>query len=229
MRWSGGGNVGDCRSVEPEVESGTTGHSGIVTSEAELRLIYKQPTPLAVAKEIGQLDSHCRGFIALSPFLCIGTMSPDGAADVSPRGGAPGFVQVLDPNHLALPDRPGNNRLDTLLNILRQPNIGMLFFIPGFEDMLRVNGVARVSTDTALMNRFIAEGKLPLTVTVVEVREAQLHCAKAIRRAGLWDPATQIDRHTFPSLGQILHDQLTLERDVADLDESLQKSSLNLY
>jgi hypothetical protein len=215
--------------VERETENPGAGLSAIVASEAELRSIYRQPTPLAVTKEIGQLDRHCRGFIALSPFLCIGTMSPDGAADVSPRGGAPGFVQVLDANHLALPDRPGNNRLDTLLNILRQPSIGMLFFIPGFEDMLRVNGVARISTDTALMERFVAEEKLPLTVMVVEVREAQLHCTKAIKRAGLWDPATQIDRHAFPSLGQILHDQLTLERDVADLDESLQKSSLNLY
>lgn len=215
--------------MEPETECVPGRLSPIITSEAELRLIYKQPTPLAVAKEIGQIDSHCSRFIALSPFLCIGTKSPDGAADVSPRGGAPGFVQVLDKSHLALPDRPGNNRLDTLLNVLQQPSVGILFFVPGFEDVLRVNGVARISTDKALMERFLAEGKLPLTVMVVEVREAQLHCTKAIKRAGLWDPATQIDRRTFPSLGQILHDQLTLERDVADLDESLQKSSLNLY
>jgi hypothetical protein len=215
--------------VEPESNSGTIGHSGIVTSEAELRTTYRQPTPLAVAKEIGRLDAHCRGFIALSPFLCIGTMGADGMADVSPRGGAPGFVQVLGPNRLALPDRPGNNRLDTLVNILRQPSVGMLFFIPGFEDMLRINGEARISTDKALMERFGAEGKLPLTVILVEVRQAQLHCTKAIKRAGLWDPATQLDRHTFPSLGQILHDQLALDRNVADLDDSLQKSSQNLY
>lgn len=143
--------------------------------------------------------------------------------------GPPGFVQVLDPNHLALPDRPGNNRLDTLLNILGQPSVGMLFFIPGFEDMLRVNGVARISTDKVLLERFVVEGKLPLTVMVVEVREAQLHCAKAIKRAGLWNPAARLDRHTFPSLGQILHDQLTLDRNVTELDESLQKSSQNLY
>ncbi|HEY2445725.1 MAG TPA: pyridoxamine 5'-phosphate oxidase family protein [Rhizomicrobium sp.] len=203
--------------------------TGFVEDEAALRRIYKQPTPIARAKEIGHIDGHCRRFIGLSPFVCIGTMSAEGAADVSPRGGAPGFVEVLDPHHLALPDRPGNNRLDTLLNVLRRPSVGMLFFVPGFEDMLRVNGTARITTDETLINRFDVGGKLPLSVMVIAVSEAQLHCTKAIKRGGLWDQAAQIERRSFPSLGQILHDQLSLDRDISELDERLREGSRQLY
>jgi PPOX class probable FMN-dependent enzyme len=203
--------------------------TGIIGSEAELRAVYKQPTPLAVTKEIGRLDPHCRRFIELSPFICIGTMTPNGRSDVSPRGGEPGFVAVLDDNHLAIPDRPGNNRLDTMLNILKQPAVGLLFFVPGVEDMLRVNGVAQITMDDALMRRFMVQGKPPVSVMVVEVRQAQLHCPKAIKRAGLWDPASYIDRKTLPTLGKMLHDQLALTRDLAELDQNLDKSNLNLY
>lgn len=202
---------------------------GFVEDEAQLRTIYRQPTPIARGKEIGHLDDYCRRFIALSPFVCISTMSRDGRADVSPRGGKPGFVVPLDAHRLALPDRPGNNRLDSLLNVLDQPAIGLLFFVPGFEDMLRVNGSAQISVHPPLLDRFAFEGKLPLSVLVVEVREAQLHCTKAIRRAGLWDPAAHVDRAIFPSLGQILHDQLALDRSVCELDERLAESTRNLY
>src|SRR5690348_2792685 len=119
-------------------------------TEQDLRTVYKQPGGGAVGKDIARIDEHFANFIGLSPFLCIGTMSENGLGDVSPRGGEPGFVHVLDGRTLALPDRPGNNRLDTLGNITRNPGIGLLFFVPGFEDTLRVNGIARITSDPAL-------------------------------------------------------------------------------
>src|SRR5262245_56504635 len=126
-------------------------------SEADLRTVYSEPKAGTVAKDIGHIDAHCRSFIALSPFVCIGTTSADGAGDVSPRGGEPGFVQVLDDKHLALPDRPGNNRLDTLKNIVAHPGVGLMFMVPGFQDILRVNGTAKISRDPALLHleRFV--------------------------------------------------------------------------
>ena len=197
-----------------------------IQSEAELRALYKQPSAGSVAKELGRIDPHMAAFVALSPFLCIGTTGPDGKADVSPRGGAPGFVHVLDEGRLAIPDRPGNNRLDTLVNLVRQPAVALAFFVPGFEDVVRVNGTARISTDPALIERFTLDGdKAPRSVLVVEVSEAMLHCAKAIRRAGLWDPAAQVDRGAWPTAGQVLRDHLALDVEVAQIDERLEKSN----
>ena len=204
--------------------------SAVLASAEELRTVYRQPIDGAVRKEIDRLDAHCRRFIGLSPFLCIGTMSADGRADVSPRGGEPGFVHVLDDYHLAIPDRPGNNRLDSFTNIVRQPSVGLLFFVPGFEDMLRVNGTARISTDEALMVRFLFDGKPPRSVIVVDVKEAQHHCAKAVKRARLWDPAAQVPRSSFPSAGEILRDTLALDRSVADVNAYVEKDARdNLY
>ncbi len=180
-------------------------------------------------RKIAHIDGYFRRFIELSPFLCIGTTGPSGLGDVSPRGGAPGFVHVLDETHLAIPDRPGNNRLDSLRNLLTHPGVGLLFFVPGFDDMLRVNGTARITTDEPLMRRFVVDGRLPLAVLVIEVREAQLHCPKAIRRAGLWDPAAHVDRRSFPTAGQILRDQLALAKEVSAIDDFLRKDALNLY
>ncbi len=130
-------------------------------SEADLRAIYKQAGGGAVGKDIAQIDAHFANFIARSPFLCIGTTSENGFGDVSPRGGEPGFVHVLDAQTLAMPDRPGNNRLDSLGNITRSPGVGLLFFVPGFEDTLRVNGVARVTTDPALGRGDQCDGSQP--------------------------------------------------------------------
>ncbi len=204
--------------------------SGFIETRAQLRAIYDQPSNGAVAKEIGRIDAHCRRFIEMSPFLCMGTTGEDGAGDVSPRGDAPGFVQVVDEGHLAIPDRPGNNRLDSLTNILARPDVGLLFFIPGFEDMLRVNGTARISVDRALMQRFIVRDKLPRAVILVAVREAQLHCTKAIKRAELWNPSLFAERRTFPSAGQILRDHIQSEAQVAAIDAFVQKDAReNLY
>lgn len=202
----------------------------ILKSEADLRTVYKQPAGGAVGKDIAQIDAHFARFIAMSPFLCIGTVGGNGLCDVSPRGGEPGFVHVLDGRTLAMPDRPGNNRLDTLGNITNNPGVGLLFFIPGFEDTLRVNGLARVSTEPELMQRFLQDGKPPRSVIVIDVKEAYLHCVKAIKRAGLWTQGAQVDRGTFPTAGEIYRDQLKLEVPVEVIDASLEQDAKdNLY
>jgi PPOX class probable FMN-dependent enzyme len=199
-------------------------------SEAELRTVYKTPSGGAVGKDIAQIDAHFAHFISLSPFLCIGTVSENGLGDVSPRGGEPGFVHVIDAHTIAMPDRPGNNRIDSLGNITGNPGVGLLFFVPGFEDMLRVNGMARVTTDPELVARFLSDGKPPRSVMLIDVKEAYLHCPKAVKRAGLWTQEAQVDRETFPTAGQIYRDQLKLEVPVAAIDASLEKDAReNLY
>jgi PPOX class probable FMN-dependent enzyme len=203
----------------------TPAWSSVLKTESDLRTIYKQPSAGASAKSLAKLDAHCRRFIELSPFACLGTSGPNGLGDVTPRGGEPGFVHVLSSTHLAMPDRPGNNRLDSLTNILKIPGIGLLFFVPGFEDTLRVNGLAQITTDETLMQRFVTNDKLPLAVIVIEVKEVYLHCAKAIRRAGLWRQESQINRSSFPTAGQIYRDQLALEKDVTAIDQALEKDA----
>ena len=204
--------------------------TNLLKTEADLRTVYKQPSSGAAGKDIGRIDRHGRWFIGLSPFLCIGTTGPDGLGDVSPRGGAPGFVHVLDEHRLAMPDRPGNNRLDSLGNIAERPGVGLLFFIPGFEDVLRVNGLAHLTVDPDLMARFAVDEKPPRSVMVIAVKEAYLHCPKAVRRAGLWKPEAQVNRGAWPSAGEIYRDQLALEMEAAVLDASLEKDARdNLY
>jgi PPOX class probable FMN-dependent enzyme len=208
----------------------TSSPTNALASEADLRTVYKQPSSGAATKDIGHIDRHCRWFIGLSPFLCIGSTGPDGLGDVSPRGGEPGFVHVLDEARLAMPDRPGNNRLDSLCNIVERPGVGLLFFIPGFEDVLRVNGLARLTTDPDLMQRFGVDGKPPRSVMLIEVKEAYLHCPKAVRRAGLWDAAAQVDRAAWPSAGQIYRDQLALDTGAESIDAALEADARqNLY
>ncbi len=203
---------------------------GTLRTEEDLRGTYAMPGDPVLAKDIRHIDAHCARFIELSPFCVIGTSRADGFGDVSPRGGEPGFVHVLDKTHLAMPDRPGNNRLDTLGNITANPAVGLLFFLPGVNEMLRVNGTASISTDPELMARFDAESRPPLSVTVIEVKEAYMHCAKAIKRAGLWDPAAQIERADFPSLGQIMRDQLSLDVEAELIDQALDQDARdNLY
>ena len=201
-----------------------------LNTEADLRTVYKQPGGGAVGKDIAQIDAHFAHFISLSPFLCIGTAGENGLCDVSPRGGEPGFVHVIDARTLAIPDRPGNNRLDSLGNITRNPGVGLLFFVPGFEDTLRVNGVAHVTTEPELMARFTTDGKPPRSVVLIDVKEAYLHCVKAIKRAGLWTQEAQVDRATFPTAGQVYRDQLKLEIPGEVIDASLDQDARdNLY
>ncbi len=179
----------------------------VVADEAALRALYPPTHDLAARKCLDRLDLHARAFLARSPFLCIGTQSAAGTADVSPRGDPPGFVQVLDDRTLAIPDRPGNNRLDTLANIVANPAVGLLFLVPGFDDTLRVNGRARLTRDPDLLARMAVNDRVPTLAIVVTVEEVYLHCAKAFRRAKLWDPAQRQDRGEMPSLPEIILDQ----------------------
>jgi hypothetical protein len=178
-----------------------------VGDEGGLRDLFGAPMDLAVRKSLTALDRHCRDFIARSPFLCIGTSGKSGRADVSPRGDPPGFVQVLDDRTLIIPDRPGNNRLDTMSNIVENPAVGLLFFIPGFDDTLRINGKATIVRDEALLAGAEVNGKRPVVAIRVDVEEAFLHCAKALKRARLWDPASRVDRRVMPTLGRMILEQ----------------------
>lgn len=174
---------------------------------------YPATTERALLKEMNALEKHSRRFIELSPFFVISTTGKDGRGDNSPRGEKAGFVHVLDDKRIAFPDRPGNNRLDTFKNIIANPNVGMLFVIPGVPEILRINGRAELRDDPELMERFIVNGKLPRLVAVVHVDEAYLHCAKAIMRSGLWDVASQHPRTVLPSMGEMIRDQIG--RDIA--------------
>jgi uncharacterized protein len=181
----------------------------VVRDEAALRGLFPPTHTLAAIKALPALDQHARDFIARAPFLTVGTQGPGGRADVSPRGDPAGFVQVLDDRTLAIPDRPGNNRLDTLSNILADPNIGLLFLVPGFDDTLRVNGTAVLSTDPDLLRGMAVNDRVPTLAIVVTVAEVFLHCAKALRRSRLWDPEARQDRKAMPTLMAMILDQTT--------------------
>lgn len=189
----------------------------MVRTVEDLRHLYGEPSERARLKALTKLDRHCRRFIELSPFLVIGTADASGDADCSPRGDAPGFVQILDERTLAIPDRPGNNRADTLSNIIANPNVGLIFFVPGINETLRVNGRARVVTDTGILDGMAVNGKLPKSAILVTVEQAFLHCAKALIRSRLWDPDTRVERSVYPSLGKILADQIAgVDAEVAE-------------
>lgn len=169
---------------------------------------YASPTPRSVAKTRPALDRHMVRFVSLSPFCVLASAGADGTVDVSPRGGAPGFVRVEDANTLLLPDRPGNNRLDSVRNILSgSGEVSLLFLIPGVDDTLRVVGRASLSADPGLLAAMAEFGKPPKAVLRIAVREAFLHCPKALMRARLWDPAAQVDRSVLPSLSEMIVEQ----------------------
>lgn len=179
----------------------------LVATVSQLRALFPATHPLAIAKSQDRLDKHAIAFVARSPFLCIGTQSPGGSADVSPRGDPCGFVKVLDDKTLLIPDRPGNNRLDTQCNILTNPAVGLLFMVPGFDDTLRVNGTAQITRDPDLLALLAVNDRVPATAIVVTIKEVFLHCAKAFRRAKLWDLGQRQDRSEMPSLLRIISDQ----------------------
>lgn len=179
---------------------------------ADIDGIYRAPGQVVLDKVLDHVEKHGRSFIALSPFCVVSSAGPDGGIDVSPRGGEPGFVHISeDGKTVFLPDRPGNNRLDTIRNLLAGPGrIGMMFMIPGFDDVFRVNGRASASDDADLLARFVEFGKTPRLVISIAVEEAFFHCPKAIMRAKLWEPEAQIDRTALPSGAEMVMDQLQL-------------------
>ncbi len=177
-------------------------------NKVELRSYYGEPAERARKKQLARLDVHCRNFIALSPFLVMSTAAAGGSTDASPKGDVPGFVVVQDDHTLLIPDRPGNNRVDSFQNLLENPHVGLLFFVPGMNETLRVNGRARLTIDPETLAPLSVNGKPPRAALVVQVEEAYLHCAKALIRSRLWDPETQIDRKSCPTMGQMMADQI---------------------
>jgi len=182
-----------------------------IDSLEQLRTLYPAAKERSVKKQLSALDVHCRRFIELSPFVVLASGGPAGAMDASPRGGAPGFVKVRDDKTLLIPDAPGNNRLDTLENIIGTGKLGLFFMVPGVDETLRVNGSARLSTDAKLLGLFSAEKRQPRLVIEVAVAEAYLHCAKALMRSKLWDPASLVERSVLPTMGQMLNKQIGVD------------------
>ncbi len=179
----------------------------LVHSESDLRASFSATHDIAIKKCLSYVDEHARTFIERSPFVCIGTQSNDGRADVSPRGDPSGFVKILDERTLLIPDRPGNNRLDTLSNVLTNPKVGLLFLIPGFDDTMRVNGTAELTRDPELLSTMAVNERVPSIAIVVHVEEVFIHCAKALRRSRLWDAEQHQDRSEVPSLMKIILEQ----------------------
>jgi len=195
----------------------------LVRSHDDLRAHFGKVSLLAEKKVMHRIDRFGRDFIALSPFLVIASSDGNGNMDATPRGDAPGFVAVIDDTTLLIPDRRGNNRVDTFSNILAAPGIGLIFLVPGIDETLRVNGKAEITQDRALLTPLTAQGVAPTIGIKVHVEESYFHCAKALMRARLWDPQVQVQRHTFPSLGRIIAEQTkAVEAETAEqaIDES---------
>ena len=180
----------------------------IIEDIAQIRSLYGEPGERAVKKQLARLEKHSREFIARSPFLVIASADPAGRVDASPKGDAPGFVRVLDDETLLIPDRLGNNRVDTIGNLLAAPGVGLIFFVPGLRETLRVNGRARITTDPALLEPCAVGGKAPRSGILVTADEVYFHCGKALIRSDLWNPAKHVAQSDFPSLGRILTEQI---------------------
>lgn len=200
-----------------------------ITSMEALRARYGAPSPRAIAKQLDRLDGHCRAFIALSPFLVLATEGPDGLGDATPRGDHPGFVAVRDDRTLIIPDRPGNNRLDSLLNIVARPGVGILFLVPGVDETLRVNGEAVIEDEADLCAAHAVDGRVPTTVLVVTVREAYLQCGKALIRSKLWSPEGRIQRSMLPSAGEILKDHTRSDTPAESQERMVERYRQTLY
>jgi len=184
---------------------------------------YRAPSQLVQDKEIDHVDRHCRSFIELSPFAVLSTADADGWPEVSPRGGDPGFVKVLDEHRLVLPDRQGNNRVDSLRRVTANPKVALLFFVPGIEETLKVFGTAELLAADALDVDLTEFGREPRSVLLIEVRRAYFQCAKAVMRSGLWDPSRQVPRSVWPPFGEVLKDHCRLP---APLDEAELRAEL---
>jgi PPOX class probable FMN-dependent enzyme len=174
-----------------------------IEDEEELRALHHAPLSRAKDKVQMRLDEHCLQIITLSPFCVIATQG-DGGADITPRGDPPGFVHVLDDRHLLLPDRVGNNRLDTMTNLFQNPAIGVIFLVPGMNETLRINGTAKITDDARLLEPCAVNQRSPKVGLLITVHEAFMHCAKALVRSKLWDPAHHIDRAQLPSFAEIM-------------------------
>jgi len=194
-----------------------------LTTVEELRSIYRPPGRGPVDKVIHRLDEHCVDFIAKSPFFVLSTANADGVCDASPKGGRPGFVQVLDEHRLAWADLSGNNRLDSFQNLTSNASVALLFLIPGLEETLRVNGTAEMISDPDFGERLATDGRAPRVAVVVTAAEAYIHCAKALRRGELWSTDTWLPAAELPSAACIVKDHARLEADVAVIEDARER------
>ncbi len=179
-----------------------------IENEKQLRELYDLPSGRVNQKVMTSLDKHARNFINKSPFMVISSVSENQELDASPRGGVPGFVKILNDNQIILPDSKGNNRIDTLRNIVDTGRVGVIFLIPGVDETLRLNGSAYISTDPVLMDQLAPEKKPLKACIVLTVEEVFLHCAKALMRSKLWDKEAKLQRSEFPTMGQMIKDQI---------------------
>jgi uncharacterized protein len=178
---------------------------------SDLKTIYPKPSPRVIAKARPEIDTHARTFIAMSPFCVLATSGSDGSVDASPRGGNPGFVNVAGPNLLRMPDRSGNNRIDSFRNIVEGSGlVQLIFFVPGIDETLRVGGRGSLSAEPDLLASMEEFGKLPRAVLSIRVQEAYFHCGKALMRARLWAQESRVERAVLPSIAKIIHDQTSL-------------------
>jgi PPOX class probable FMN-dependent enzyme len=200
-----------------------------ITSKEALRALVGEPSERAANKVMDRLDGHCRAIIGRSPFMLLGTADAVGRGDVSPKGDLPGFVQVLDERTLAIPDRPGNRRTDSLKNVLENPRVGMLFLVPGKEETLRVNGRATIVLDEELLDRLAVDGKRPVLAIVVEVEECYAHCAKAFKRSGLWEPARWPESSDLPSMPQMMLDHAKLNTTLEEVEAAIAEGNKRLW
>ncbi|MBA2291938.1 MAG: pyridoxamine 5'-phosphate oxidase family protein [Gemmatimonadales bacterium] len=180
----------------------------MIDATETLRYLYPLPKERALRKQLSRLDQHCKRFIELTPFVVISSAGGDGRLDASPRGGEAGFTKVLNDTTLWITDSPGNNRLDSLSNIIETGRIGLLFLIPGVDETLRVNGRARVTADPVKINAFVTGERVPKVIIEVAVEEAYLHCAKALMRSRLWADENRQERSVLPTMGQMINDQI---------------------
>src|SRR6266436_5955531 len=178
---------------------------------SDLPTIYPKPTPRVIAKARPEIDAHAKKFIAMSPFCVLATSGSDGSVDASPRGGNPGFVHVEGPNRLLMPDRSGNNRIDSFRNIVEGSGlVQLIFFVPGIDETLRVGGKGRLTADPQLLASMVEFGKPPRAILSIDVKEAYFHCGKALMRSKLWSQDAQVQRGVFPSISEVVFDQTKL-------------------
>jgi PPOX class probable FMN-dependent enzyme len=200
-----------------------------LTDQRTLRTFVGDPLGTAANKEMLHLDEPSRRFLSMSTILFISTVGADGKADVSPRGDPPGFIKVLDERTIAIPDRPGNRRVDTMSNILGNPgsSVGLIFLVPGVDEVMRASGRASVSNDSTLLAEMAVNGKAPKLAVVIMLDEVFFHCGKALKRARLWDPAMRIDRKTFPSMAELIQEQRRLAQPLEQIEAFIAENYKN--
>lgn len=202
----------------------------VITSEEELREIMGYPNEIVTRKTINYIDQHCKSFIEKSPFITIATSDLQGNFDVSPKGDPAGFVKILSDKLLAIPDRPGNRKADTLRNIIQNPNVGLIFLIPGIKETLRVNGEAKIVRDEKVLELLSCQGKTPSFAIIVQVKEAFMHCAKCMIRSNLWGSVDDTQERSVPTLANVIVDHGKLDITYEELDNRIKEDEkTNLY